>query len=556
MADKDDTGAEPVRFEADPARYQHWKIEIPSEYAGSVARLVLDVPEDGGVRPGYALKLNSYDLGVDVELADALQRIRFEHPHVKAIVFSSRKERIFSSGANIYMLGSSSHAFKVNFCKFTNETRLYLEQMSSDSGIGSLAALQGTASGGGYELALACDEIVLLDDGASAVSLPEVPLLAVLPGTGGLTRLVDKRKVRRDLADAFSTLAEGVRGKRAVEWALVDEAPAKAGFDAAVKRRLLAMTLRSTRRPFDPLLLAPLLPMRSVASVDYRYVSVGLDEKARVATLTVRAPEGEEPETPAELACAGCDAWAIRAFRELDDALLDLRFNHSRMGLIALKTAGEASRVLAVDAMLSTYAEDGLVREVILLMRRVLKRLDLTAKTLFALVEPGSAFAGSLLELALASDRAYMKDSEDEGVTIALSPLNAGPLPMANGLTRLESRFLREPERVDRALETRGPIRTKEAHALGLVTFAPDDLDWDDEVRVAFEERASLSPDALTAMEASLRFAGPETLETKIFGRLSAWQNWIFQRPNAVGERGALTLYGRPERPEFDWRRT
>ena len=301
MADKDDTGAEPVRFEADPARYQHWKIEIPSEYAGSVARLVLDVPEDGGVRPGYALKLNSYDLGVDVELADALQRIRFEHPHVKAIVFSSRKERIFSSGANIYMLGSSSHAFKVNFCKFTNETRLYLEQMSSDSGIGSLAALQGTASGGGYELALACDEIVLLDDGASAVSLPEVPLLAVLPGTGGLTRLVDKRKVRRDLADAFSTLAEGVRGKRAVEWALVDEAPAKGGFDAAVKRRLLAMTLRSTRRPFDPVLLAPLSPMRSVASVDYRYVSVGLDEKARVATLTVRAPEGEEPETPAEL---------------------------------------------------------------------------------------------------------------------------------------------------------------------------------------------------------------------------------------------------------------
>ncbi len=556
MADKDDNGAAPVRFEAHPDGYRHWKIEFPAEHGGRVARLVLHVPEDGGVRPGYPLKLNSYDLGVDVELADALQRIRFEHPDVKAIVLTSGRDRIFSSGANIYMLGSSSHAFKVNFCKFTNETRLYLEQMSADSGIESLAALRGTASGGGYELALACDEIVLVDDGASAVSLPEAPLLAVLPGTGGLTRLVDKRKVRRDLADVFATLAEGVRGKRALEWAIVDEAPAKGAFDACVKRRLDAMVARSTRRPFERVLLAPLSPKRSAASVEYRHVSLALDAKARTAALTVRAPDGEQPGTPAELASAGCEAWAIRAFRELDDALLDLRFNHPTIGVVALKTSGEASRVLAVDAMLAAHRDDGLVCEVTLLMRRVLKRLDMTAKSFFAWIDPGSAFAGSLLELALASDRAYMKDSEEAPVTIALSPLNAGPLPMANGLTRLESRFLREPERVRRALAVDGPIDAKAALSLGLVTFAPDDLDWDDEVRVAFEERASLSPDALTGLEASVRFAGPETLETKIFGRLSAWQNWIFQRPNAVGERGALTLYGRPERPEFDWRRT
>jgi benzoyl-CoA-dihydrodiol lyase len=556
MADKDDKGANPVRFEAYPDRYRHWRIEFPVEHEGSVARLVLHVPEDGGVRPGYPLKLNSYDLGVDVELADALQRIRFEHPAVKAIVFSSGRDRIFCSGANIYMLGSSSHAFKVNFCKFTNETRLYLEQMSADSGVHSLAALRGTASGGGYELALACDEIVLADDGASAVSLPEAPLLAVLPGTGGLTRLVDKRKVRRDLADVFATLAEGVRGKRAVEWALVDEAPSKAAFDACVKRRLEAMVARSTRRPFKPVILEPLSPKRSATSVEYRYVSLALDAKARSGSLIVRAPDGDQPTTPAELTLAGCEAWAIRAFRELDDALLDLRFNHATIGVVALETTGDASRVLAVDAMLSANPDDGLVREVTLLMRRVLKRLDLTAKTFFARLEPGSAFAGSLLELALAADRAYMKDSADEPVTIALSPLNAGPLPMANGLTRLQSRFLREPGRALRALAADAPIDAKAALSLGLVTFAPDDLDWDDEVRIAFEERASLSPDALTGMEASLRFAGPETLETKIFGRLSAWQNWIFQRPNAVGDRGALTLYGRPERPEFDWRRT
>jgi benzoyl-CoA-dihydrodiol lyase len=556
MEGHNDQGREPIRFETHPDRYKHWKLETPPEYGGKVVRLVMNVPEDGGVRPGYVLKLNSYDLGVDVELADALLRIRFERPDVKAIVFASGKDRIFCSGANIYMLGSSTHAFKVNFCKFTNETRLYLEEMSAESGISSLAALSGTASGGGYELAIACDEIVLPDDGGTAVSLPETPLLGVLPGTGGLTRLVDKRKIRRDLADTFSTLAEGVRGKRAVEWGLVDEAPPKPQFEAAVKRRLEAMTARSKRRAFEPVLLAPLEVKRTATGIDYKYVSVAIDAKARTAKLAVRAPEGKEPGNPAELAEAGSNAWAIRAWRELDDALLDLRFNHPTIGVIALETTGDPSRVLAVDAMLAANKDDGLVREVVLLMRRVLKRLDVTARSFFALVEPGSCFAGSLLELCLAADRVYMKDSEDEPNTVAVSPLNAGPLPMGNGLTRLQSRFLREPERVGRTLETKGPIDTKAALALGLVTFAPDDIDWDDEVRIAFEERASLSPDALTGMEASLRFGGPETLETKIFGRLSAWQNWIFQRPNAVGEKGALTLYGQPERPELDWRRT
>jgi benzoyl-CoA-dihydrodiol lyase len=547
---------EPVRFETHPDRYKHWRIESPPEYEGAVVRLVMNVPEDGGIRPGYVLKLNSYDVGVDIELADALQRIRFEHPEAKAIEFRSGKDRIFCSGANIYMLGSSTHAFKVNFCKFTNETRLYLEEMSAESGISSVAALNGTASGGGYELAISCDEIVLPDDGSSAVSLPEAPLLGVLPGTGGLTRLVDKRKIRRDLADAFSTLAEGVRGKRAVEWGLVDEAPPKPQFEAALKKRLQAMVSRSRRKSFKPMLLLPLEAKRSSSVAEYKYVSLAIDAKSRTASLTLRAPEGAEPSTPAELAATGCSAWAVRVFRELDDALLDLRFNHPTIGTIALKTSGEPARVLAVDAMLSAHRGDGLVNEVLLSMRRVCKRLDVTARSFFALVTPGSCFAGSLFELALAADRIYMKDSDDEPVAVSLSALNAGVLPMGNGLSRLQSRFLREPERVTRALEAKGPIDTKAALALGLVTFAPDDIDWDDEIRIAFEERASLSPDAMTGMEASLRFGGPETLETKIFGRLSAWQNWIFVRPNAVGERGALSLYGQPERPEFDWRRT
>jgi benzoyl-CoA-dihydrodiol lyase len=516
----------------------------------------MDVKEDRGMRPGYPLKLNSYDLGVDIELADAIQRIRFEYPDVRALLVTSTKDRIFCSGANIYMLGSSTHGFKVNFCKFTNETRLYLEDMSAESGIPSLASLNGTASGGGYELAIACDEIVLADDGSSAVSFPEAPLLAVLPGTGGLTRLVDKRKIRRDLADAFSTIAEGVRGKRSVEWGLVDEAPPKAKLEEVTNRRLDMLVGRSKRKPFPAVKLPPVEAKRTSEGVEYEYVSLTVAPKLRTARLTVRAPEGPQPETPAELAKAGASAWAIQAFRELDDALLELRFNQPTIGVVSIETAGDADAVLAVDAMLAKHhQEDGLVREVVLLMKRVLKRMDVTAKSFFALIAPGSCFVGSLLELALASDRIYMKDSEDEAGAVATSPLNAGLLPMANGLSRLQTRFLKEPERATRVLE-QGALGTRDALLAGLVTFAPDDIDWDDEIRIAFEERAAMSPDAMTGMEASLRFAGPETMETKIFGRLSAWQNWIFQRPNAVGERGALTLYGKPERPEFNWART
>ncbi len=546
-----------VRFETHPDRYVHWRLEFPQEHKGAVARIVMDVKEEGGLRPGYPLKLNSYDLGVDIELADAFQRIRFEHPEVQAVVVTSGKDRIFCSGANIYMLGSSTHGFKVNFCKFTNETRLYLEEMSAESGIPSLCALNGTGSGGGYELAIACDEIVLTDDGSSAVSYPEAPLLAVLPGTGGLTRLVDKRKIRRDLADAFSTIAEGVRGKRSVEWGLVDESPSKAKFDEVVKRRLEAMVARSKRKPFPRMVLTPLEVKRSDKGAEYKYISVELDAKLgpRTATLTMRAPTGKEPTTPDELAKAGASAWAVQAFRELDDALLDLRFNQPTVGVVAVRTTGDPNAVLEVDAMLSKHSGDGLVREVTLLMKRALKRMDMTAKSFFALAEPGSCFAGSLLELALASDRIYMKDTDDEDVSIATSPMNAGAFLMGNGLSRLQTRFLGTPERVGRALEG-GTMNTKQALAAGLVTFAPDDIDWDDEIRIAFEERAAMSPDAMTGMEANLRFAGPETMETKIFARLSAWQNWIFQRPNAVGERGALTLYGKPERPEFNWNRT
>jgi benzoyl-CoA-dihydrodiol lyase len=525
-----------VRFETSPDRYKHWELS----FDGPVAKLSMNVKDDLGLRPGYVLKLNSYDLGVDIELADAIQRIRFEHPEVKALQIGSSKDRIFCSGANIYMLGSSTHAFKVNFCKYTNETRLYLEELAAESNVPTLCALAGTASGGGYELAIACEEIVLQDDGGSAVSLPECPLLGVLPGTGGLTRLVDKRKIRRDLADAFSTLAEGVRGKRAVEWNLVDEAPSKPKFDETVKRRLGAMVARSPRKAFKPMALAPIETAK--------YVTMTLDHPARTATITIKAPD-TDPKIE------NCDAWCVRAFRELDLAILDLRFNQPDIGTVAFKTTGDAAKVLAWDEFLAKNASDGLVRECILLIKRVLKRVDVTAKSFFAVIEPGSAFAGTLFELALASDRIYMKD--EDGTSVWTSAMNGGSYPMANGLSRLASRFLREPERAKRAMEMAGkPIDTKRALDAGLVTFAPDDIDWDDELRIAFEERASLSPDAMTGMEASLRWGGPETMETKIFGRLSAWQNWIFQRPNAVGDRGALTLYGRPERAEFDWDRT
>jgi benzoyl-CoA-dihydrodiol lyase len=541
------TTPEPVRFETHPDRYVHWRLEFPKR---EIARLVMDVKEERGMRPGYPLKLNSYDLGVDIELADALQRIRFEHPEVRAVVVTSGKDRIFCSGANIYMLGSSTHGFKVNFCKFTNETRLYLEEMSAESGIPTLCSVNGTASGGGYELAIACDEIVLADDGSSAVSFPEAPLLAVLPGTGGLTRLVDKRKIRRDLADAFSTIAEGVRGKRAVEWGLVDEAPPKAKLEEATQRRLDALVARSKRKPQPKIVLPPLEAKRTATRIDYTYVTLDLDAKKRTARLTVKAPTGKEPTSPAEMTAR---AWAIQAFRELDDALLELRFNQPTIGVVAVETEGDPEAVRAVDAMLAKHQDE--LKEVVLHMKRVLKRMDLTAKSFFALVTPGSCFVGSLLELAIASDRIYMKDAEDEPVHVGTSQMNAGLLPMSNGLSRLQTRFLKEPERVGKALETK-VLDTRAANAAGLVTFAPDDIDWDDEIRIAFEERAAMSPDAMTGMEASLRFAGPETMETKIFGRLSAWQNWIFQRPNAVGERGALTLYGKPERPEFQWART
>jgi benzoyl-CoA-dihydrodiol lyase len=563
--------APPIRFQTDPSRYKHWKLS----FDGAIARVAMDVVEDAPMRPGYQLKLNSYDLGVDIELADIVQRLRFERPEVKAVVVTSAQPRIFCAGANIYMLGSSTHAFKVNFCKFTNETRLALEEACAESGQHYLAALNGVASGGGYELALACEEILLSDDGNSAVSFPETPLLAVLPGTGGLTRLVDKRKVRRDLADVFSTLAEGIRGKRAQEWGLVDASIPKSRFDQAVVQRANDLAGKTPDRPGPGVKLTPLEVTRSDDGTrflsDYRYVSLAVDRAARTAEIRVLSPDDDPPATPEALRRAGAEAWALRAFRELDDALLDLRFNHDPAGLILIRTTGSAALVRAADEALWRLRDDWFAKEVLLHMRRVLKRLELSARSIFALIEPGSCFAGSLLELALCADRSYMFDGgEDEGQAafIGLSSLNFGPLTMANGLTRLASRFLRAPGRVAELAARAGAegaedpslaghfLTAEEAREAGLVTFTPDPMDWEDEVRLAIEERVSLSPDALTGMEANLRFCGPETLETKIFARLSAWQNWIFQRPNAVGERGALTMYGRPERPEFDWRRT
>jgi benzoyl-CoA-dihydrodiol lyase len=541
-------------FETHPSRYRHWKLSLD----GEVARLSMDVREDEGLRADYALKLNSYDLGVDIELADAIQRLRFEHPEVRAVVVTSLKDRIFCAGANIFMLGSSSHPFKVNFCKFTNETRLAIEDASAHSRLKFIAALNGTASGGGYELALACDEILLIDDGNSAVSLPEVPLLAVLPGTGGLTRVVDKRKVRRDLADFFSTAAEGIKGRRAVEWRLVDQVVPRSKFDAVVTERARQLAAQSDRpRGARGVDLDALAPKLSADAIEYRHVAVKLVPTERRAEVTVRAPSEGPPADPKGLEEMGATAWGIRAFRELDDALLRLRINHLDVGTIVFRTAGDPRHVQAWDAFVAGNASHWLVREVLHLKKRVLKRLDLTAKTLFSFIEPGSCFAGVLAEIALACDRSYMLDDPERPTAIQLDPLNAGLLPMSNGLSRLETRLLGEPAKVKEILSHQGPFSPGEALAAGLATFAPDQLDWDDEIRVALEERASLSPDALTGMEANLRFAGPETLETKIFGRLSAWQNWIFQRPNAVGEKGALSLYGRAgQRPQFDYRRT
>jgi benzoyl-CoA-dihydrodiol lyase len=543
--------AERVSFETHPKSYRHWKLEVE----GEIARLTMAVDPDHPLRPGYELKLNSYDLAVDIELADAVERLRFEHPEVRAVVVTADIDRVFCSGANIYMLGASSHSFKVNFCKFTNETRLAIEDASRHSGLKFVAACKGTTAGGGYELALACDEIVLVDDGASAVSLPETPLLAVLPGTGGLTRLTDKRKVRRDRADVFCTVAEGIKGKRALEWGLIDALLPKSKFDAGVLERARALSAASVDLPRGRAVpLAPLSPAVEADRVAYRHVELAIDRAARTATLTISAPDGPPP---ADLASPGSDLWSLRAFRELRDALYQLRFNEPTIGTVLLRTRGNPAQVVAHDRALAEKAEtDGFAREVRLLQARALRALDVTSRSFFAVVDAGSAWAGSLLEVALSADRIYMLDADD--VAVHISPANAGALPTASGLSRLALRSLARPETVDKILRrgAEGPIPTDEADALGIATIVADDIDFDDELRIAVEERASLSPDALTGMEASLRNPGPESMETKIFGRLSAWQNWIFTRPNATGERGALTLYGKPERPAFNWTRT
>jgi benzoyl-CoA-dihydrodiol lyase len=539
-----------ISFQTAPDRYRHWRLRTE----GEIAFLTMDVREDQPLAPEYRLKLNSYDLGVDIELADAVERVRFEHPEVKAVVVASAKNNVFCAGANIPMLSTSSHRFKVNFCKFTNETRLAIEDAEASSGQHYIAACNGATAGGGYELALACDEIILVDDGSSAVSLPETPLLGVLPGTGGLTRLVDKRKVRRDRADVFCTLAEGIKGRRALEWGLVDRLAPRSKFDEFVLERARDWAARETEPCPAGIALAAIEPEIAGDEVRFRHVRIVLNRGLRAATLVVAGPAGPQPADAEAVRAAGSDFWPLRAFRELDRAILHLRFNEPEIGLIVVKTEGEVEAVRRMDALLARLESDRFVREVRLLMKRVLKRLDQTARSLIALVEPGSCFAGSLLELVLAADRSYMLDSE--GVQIAVGAANAGMLPMGNGLSRLQSRFLAVPERVDAILQQEVPLSAGDAEKAGLVTFALDEIDYEDDVRVAIEERASLSPDALTGMEASLRFAGPETLETKIFGRLTAWQNWIFTRPNAVGSKGALTLYGSPERPAFDWNRT
>ena len=545
----------PVDFRTDPSRYQHWKLAIE----GRVATLAMDVREDAGLRPGYELKLNSYDLGVDIELADAIQRLRFEHPEVGAVVISSLKERVFCAGANIRMLSQSGHGWKVNFCKFTNETRNAMEEASALSGQPYLTVVNGPCAGGGYELALATDWIVMADDGNTAVSLPEVPLLAVLPGTGGLTRLVDKRHVRRDRADVFCTLEEGIKGRRAVEWGLVDEVVPRSRLAEAGRERAVQLAERSDR-PVSArgIELSPLDRTIEGNRIAYGHLACAIDRARGVAEIEVAGPDGAPPGDLAGLHARGAAFWSLAAARELDDLILHLRANEEEVGIWVLRTAGSADLVTAYDRFLADHPADWLAREIRLFWKRVLKRLEVSSRSVFALVEPGSCFTGTLLELMLAADRAYMLDGAREGdagavAMVRLGEPSFGPYPMVNGLTRLGSRFLGEPHRVDELKRRIGEdLDARAAADAGLVTFTPDDIDWDDEVRVALEERAAFSPDALTGMEASLRFGGPETVESKIFARLSAWQNWIFQRSNAVGERGALRVYGTGQRPEFD----
>jgi len=542
-----------VDYQTEPSRYKHWRLSFDPP----VATLRMDVAEDGGIRPGYKLKLNSYDLGVDIELRDALERIRFEHPEIRSVVFSSAKNRIFCSGANIYMLGLSSHAWKVNFCKFTNETRMGMEDASRNSGLRFLAACNGTTAGGGYELALACDEIILVDDRSSAVSLPELPLLGVLPGTGGLTRLTDKRKVRKDLADMFCTNQDGVRGQRAKDWGLVDEIVKPQQFAEYVKQRALKLA-ESSDRPVGAkgVSLVPLKKIADHAGLHYEYVDVQFNRSGRTATMTVRAPQLAGEQTVEKALEAGAHFWPLQMARELDDAILNLRTNELELGLWIIKTAGSPEAVLAMDKLILSQQNSWFMREVLGMIRRAFARLEVSSRSLYAIAEPGSCFAGTLLELALAADRIYMRDTEESesAATVTLSEMNFGPLPMVNRLSRLAARFYDDHTYMESLREKIGrKLSSREALEAGLVTAAPDDLDWDDEIRQAMESRAAQSPDALTGLEANLRFGPKETPETRIFGRLSAWQNWIFVRPNAVGPSGALKVYGTGAPVKFDW---
>ena len=545
----------PIDFRTAPGRYRHWALVIK----GPVATLELDVEMDSGLAPGYELKLNSYDLGVDIELHDVIQRLRFENPEVRAVIITSAKERVFCAGANIGMLSTASHAHKVNFCKFTNETRLALEDASANSGQKYLCAINGACAGGGYELALAADYLLLLDDGTSAVSLPEIPLLAVLPGTGGLTRLVDKRRVRRDHADFFCTLEEGVRGKRAVQWNLVDEIVPRSKWQDAVTKRAAEFAAASDRPAEAKGIALPNLDRTIVGdSIAYSHITCKIDRALMTANITVRAPVTKPPEDLSSIHNAGASFWPLTLARELDDLILHLRFNEGQIGTWLIRTEGRSDHVAVADAVLTTHANNWLVREIKHYLKRTLKRLDLSARSIFAFIEPGSCFTGTLLELAFAADRSYMLDGAFEGddrppATIRLTETNFGPYPMSNGLTRMETRFIDDAEALDQAQNEIGKsLRALDAEDLGLVTFAPDEIDWQDETRIALEERAAFSPDALTGMEASLRFVGPETMESKIFSRLTAWQNWIFQRPNAVGAEGTLKLYGSGQKPRFD----